>query len=280
MQKVRLALIQEQFKDTEQKNLSLAIDWVKRAAKQGAQIVLLPELFAGLYFCKVQEDSYFSWAHPIDDHPWIHLFQDVAREYQVVLPVSFFEKDGPHYYNSLVVLDANGKSLGIYRKSHIPDGPGYQEKYYFRPGNTGFKVFSTRYLQLGIGICWDQWFPECARLLALQGAQLILYPTAIGSEPGIPSLQTKDLWQRAMIGHAMSNVIPLAAANRIGEEEGQLFYGHSFISDHFGNKIAEFGEKEAGVLFADLDLEEAEKMRASFGFFRDRRVDLYEELLF
>jgi N-carbamoylputrescine amidase len=208
-------------------------------------------------------------------HPTIARFQALAKELGVVIPVSFFEKDGPHHYNSLAMVDADGALLGVYRKSHIPDGPGYEEKFYFRPGNTGFKVWDTRFGKLGVGICWDQWYPECARAMMLQGAELLLYPTAIGTEPENPGLDTKDLWQRAMIGHAVSNVVPVVASNRIGLEGDQTFYGHSFISDHRGEKVAELGRSAHGVITAAFDLEEIRRHRASFGFFRDRRPDLY-----
>jgi N-carbamoylputrescine amidase len=177
------------------------------------------------------------------------------------------------------MIDADGTMLGIYRKSHIPDGPGYEEKFYFRPGNTGFRVWATRYGKIGLGICWDQWFPECARALTLAGAELLLYPTAIGSEPQDPTLNTKDPWQRVMIGHAVANVIPVVAANRIGNESGQVFYGHSFIADHQGNKLAELTDQEEGVISASFDLAQIALMRASFGFFRDRRPELYKILL-
>jgi N-carbamoylputrescine amidase len=197
----------------------------------------------------------------------------------VVLPISFFEKAGPAYYNSIAIIDADGKNLGTYRKSHIPDGPGYEEKFYFRPGDTGFKVWSTRYGTLGVGICWDQWFPECARAMTLMGADILLYPTAIGSEPQDPDLNTKDPWQRVMIGHAVANVIPVVAANRIGNEGGQVFYGHSFIADHQGEKVAELGSEQAGLLVATFDLALIERTRAAYGFFRDRRPELYSVLL-
>jgi len=196
----------------------------------------------------------------------------------VVIPVSFFERAGHAYYNSLALLDADGATLGVYRKSHIPDGPGYEEKFYFRPGDTGFKVWPTRFGNLGVGICWDQWYPECARAMMLQGAELLLYPTAIGSEPHDPSLDTRDPWQRAMIGHAVSNVVPVVASNRIGVEEGQSFYGSSFIADHRGDKVRELGRDDTGVLVARFDLDALARTRAAWGFFRDRRPELYGAL--
>jgi N-carbamoylputrescine amidase len=251
---------------------------VREAAAQGAQVILPPELFEGPYFCREEKDAFFDWAKPMEGHPTLARFQHLAKELAVAIPVSFFERDGQAYYNSLAMVDADGTLLGIYRKSHIPDGPGYEEKFYFRPGNTGFKVWNTRFGKLGVGICWDQWYPECARAMMLLGADLLLYPTAIGTEPETPGLDTKDLWQRAMIGHAVSNVVPVLAANRIGTEGDQSFYGHSFIANHRGDKIAELGRHDTGVIVAELDLDEIRRNRASFGFFRDRRPDLYEVL--
>jgi N-carbamoylputrescine amidase len=201
----------------------------------------------------------------------------------VVIPVSIFERDGPHYYNSLVMMDADGRPLGVYRKSHIPDGPGYQEKYYFRPGDTGFRVWDTRHGRVGVGICWDQWYPEAARAMALQGAEVLLYPTAIGSEPHDSSLDTRDPWRRVMQGHAVANVIPVAASNRIGHEPGpgggQAFYGSSFIADHRGDLLADLDRQQEGVATATFDLDFLGTHRAAWGFFRDRRTDLYEALL-
>jgi N-carbamoylputrescine amidase len=199
----------------------------------------------------------------------------LAKKLKVAIPASIFERDGQHFYNSLAMIDADGSVLGVYRKSHIPDGPGYEEKFYFRPGNTGFKVWPTRFGTLGVGICWDQWFPEAARAMMLMGADILFYPTAIGSEPDNANLDTKDLWQRAMIGHAVSNVVPVVAANRIGTEHGQTFYGCSFISNHRGDKVAELGRADEGIIHATFDLEEIKRNRAAFGFFRDRRPELY-----
>jgi len=201
--------------------------------------------------------------------------RDVARELGVTVPVSFFERAGQAFYNSCAIVDADGSVLGIYRKSHIPDGPGYEEKFYFRPGDTGFRVWKTRHATLGVGICWDQWFPETARGMMLLGAEVLLYPTAIGSEPHDPDLDTRDPWQRAMIGHAVSNIIPVVAANRVGTEENQSFYGSSFIADSRGDKLAELGRTDEGVILATLDLDAIARARASWGFFRDRRPELY-----
>jgi N-carbamoylputrescine amidase len=204
--------------------------------------------------------------------------QTLARDLGIVVPVSFFERAGQAHYNSIAVIDADGVVLGVYRKSHIPDGPGYEEKFYFRPGDTGFRAWRTRHGTVGVGICWDQWFPESARAMVLLGAEVLLYPTAIGSEPHEPDLDTRDPWQRAMIGHAVSNVIPVVAANRIGDEQGQRFYGSSFIADHRGEKVAELGRDEAGVAVASFDLDALARWRASWGFFRDRRPELYDVL--
>lgn len=260
-------------------NISRVSRLIRSAAAEGADIVLPPELFCDHYFCKTQEEEHFSTAHAWTDHPAVVAMQDLARELSIVIPVSIFEKDGPEYYNSVVMIDADGSALGIYRKSHIPDGPGYQEKFYFRPGNTGFKVWDTQKGKIGVGICWDQWFPEAARAMALMGADILLYPTAIGTEPQDAALDTAARWRRAMQGHAVSNVIPVVAANRVGNEEGQVFYGTSFISDHVGEVVAELGRTEAGVITATFDLDHIDRERAAWGFFRDRRPELYSSLV-
>ena len=274
-QPVRVAATQCAFTEDLAENLNRVEALVRQASAAGAQVILPSELFEGPYFCREEKDAFFDWAKPAEGHPTIARFQALARELGVVIPVSFFERDGHAHYNSLAMVDADGSLLGTYRKSHIPDGPGYEEKFYFRPGNTGFRVWATRFGKVGAGICWDQWYPECARVLMLMGAELLLYPTAIGTEPENPGLDTKDLWQRAMVGHAVSNVVPVVAANRIGTEGDQTFYGHSFIADHRGEKVAELGRTDTGFITADLDLEEIRRNRASFGFFRDRRPDLY-----
>lgn len=272
---VRVAATQCAFTENLAENVARVEALVREAAGKGAQVILPSELFEGLYFCREEKDEFFDWAKPVEGHPTLTRFQALAKELGVVIPVSFFERDGNAFYNSLAMVDADGSMLGIYRKSHIPDGPGYEEKFYFRPGNTGFKVWDTRFGRLGVGICWDQWYPECARAMMLMGAELLLYPTAIGTEPENPDLDTKDLWQRAMIGHAVSNVVPVVASNRIGLEGDQTFYGHSFIADHRGEKVAELGRAASGVILADFDRDEIQRNRASFGFFRDRRPDLY-----
>lgn len=259
-------------------NIARTIDFVREAAGQGARVILPSELFQGPYFCTTQDERWFATAHPAATHPCVTALQPVAAELGVVIPVSIYERDGPRYYNSVVILDADGSQLGVYRKSHIPDGPGYQEKYYFRPGDTGFKVWKTRHATIGVGICWDQWYPECARAMALLGAEILFYPTAIGSEPHDGSLDTRDPWRRAMQGHAVSNVIPVVAANRIGTEHGlgdpQLFYGSSFVCDHRGDLKADLGRTEEGLALATVDIG-LDQHRAAWGFFRDRRPDLY-----
>ncbi|WP_027882784.1 N-carbamoylputrescine amidase [Meiothermus rufus] len=280
----KLGVVQMSMSPDRTENLTKASAMVREAAAQGAQIILLPELFETLYFCQVEREAYFALAHPVEGHPFLPQFQRLAQELGVVLPVSFFEKVGQAYYNSLALIDATGEIRGVYRKAHIPDGPGYEEKYYFNPGDTGFMAFPTRYGTIGAGICWDQWYPECARSMALLGAEILLYPTAIGSEPPeAGGIDTKEMWQRAMIGHAVSNLCYLAAANRVGlevvEGKAQTYYGSSFIADYMGNKLVEAGRSEETVLVAELNLEEARAFRAGFGFFRDRRPDLYSPLL-
>jgi N-carbamoylputrescine amidase len=272
---IAIAAIQTNLNADLATNIAKISDFVLQAAAEGAQIILPSELFEGAYFCREEKDIFFEWAHPVSESPAIAHFQALAQQLNVVIPVSFFEKAGQVYYNSLAMIDAGGEILGVYRKSHIPDGPGYEEKFYFRPGNTGFKVWQTKFGNVGVGICWDQWFPECARAMVLMGADILLYPTAIGSEPEEPELNTKDPWQRAMIGHAVSNIIPVVAANRIGTEGNQTFYGHSFIANHRGDKIAELNDTQEGIIAAKFDLELIRRNRAAFGFFRDRRPDLY-----
>jgi len=256
-------------------NIDKITDLIKQAHSQGAQVILPSELFSNIYFCQEERDQFFAWAHPVQDHPLLTHFQQLAESLGVVLPISFYERDNNHYYNSLALIDRDGGILGVYRKSHIPDGPGYEEKFYFRPGNTGFRVWHTAFGKIGVGICWDQWFPECARAMTLMGADVLLYPTAIGSEPHDPDLDTRPLWQRAMVGHAVCNVIPVAAANRVGQEGNQFFYGHSFICDQWGEILCQLGADQEGVLVEKFDLDLIRKHRASFGFFRDRRPDLY-----
>jgi N-carbamoylputrescine amidase len=280
----KLAVIQMSMSDDREKNVTKAMSLVEEACSLGANVVLLPELFEGYYFCQVEREAHFKRAFPIDGHPFISRFQELAKKQGCVLPISFFERAGQAHYNSLVMIDADGTNLGLYRKSHIPDGPGYEEKYYFNSGDTGFKAFRTRYGTIGVGICWDQWYPECARAMALLGAEILLYPTAIGSEPQeTGSVETRDMWQRAMIGHAVSNSCYVAAANRVGTEQvenlSQTFYGSSFISDYTGTKVQEAGTTEEKILIAELDLDTCRSFRAGMGFFRDRRPELYRPLL-
>lgn len=259
-------------------NIDDVSDLVAHAADKGADIILPPELFEGPYFCQVEDEALFATAHPTAEHPSVRAMAKLARQLKVAIPTSFFERDGPHHYNSLAMIDSDGEIMGVYRKSHIPDGPGYEEKYYFRPGNTGFKVWDVCGTRIGVGICWDQWYPECARAMALMGAELLFYPTAIGSEPYDADLDTSRMWRRAMQGHSVSNCMPVIASNRIGTEGNQSFYGHSFITNEWGDLILDYGAEETGVLVATLDLAQARKHRAGMGFFRDRRPQLYGRL--
>tara|TARA_R110000851_G_scaffold28797_8_gene80040 strand:- start:11725 stop:12618 length:894 start_codon:yes stop_codon:yes gene_type:complete len=262
-----------------QANIDKAEKLVREAADKGAQIILIQELFETPYFCQKPNAEYLQLATTIDQNPAIAHFKALAKELQVVLPISFFELAGRARFNSIVIIDADGSNLGLYRKSHIPDGPGYHEKYYFNPGDTGFKVWQTRYAKIGVGICWDQWFPECARSMALMGAEILFYPTAIGSEPHDPNITSRDHWQRVQQGHAGANLMPLVASNRIGREEQDdydiTFYGSSFIADQFGAKVQELNETEEGVLVQQFDLDQLEHIRSAWGSFRDRRPNLY-----
>jgi N-carbamoylputrescine amidase len=276
---ITVAALQLAFGEDCDENIRNVSELVREAASKGARVVLPPELFEGPYFCRVEDEELFANAQPTARHPSVLAMRKLADELDIWIPTSFFEADGPHHYNSLAMIGPDGKVAGVYRKSHIPDGPGYEEKFYFRPGNTGFKVWDGADTMLGVGICWDQWYPETARAMMLMGAQILFYPTAIGSEPHDPDLDTSRLWRRAMVGHAVSNVVPVVAANRIGVEGGQRFYGHSFICDERGDMLAEFGAEESGVLVATLDLAAAKRHRAAFGFFRDRRPELYGRLV-
>ena len=265
-------------------NLNRAEAMVRVAASRGANIVLIQELFATPYFCQDQSADFFEIAKPFDGNPIIERFSRLAAELNVVLPVSYFEQAGKAFFNSVAVIDAGGQVLGNYRKSHIPDGPGYTEKFYFSPGDIGFKVWNTRFASIGVGICWDQWFPEAARAMALQGAEILLYPTAIGSEPHEPGLDSSAHWQRVMQGHAGANLMPLLASNRIGVEAGKrdteiTFYGSSFIADQTGAKVAEADRTSEAVLTATFDLDAIERQRRSWGLFRDRRPELYAPLM-
>ena len=283
MREVTVAATQMACSNETDKNVSNAEKLVRQAASEGAQIILIQELFESQYFCMDQKEELFELSKPFDNHPTIKKFSEIAKELKVVLPVSFFEKANRAHYNSVAIVDADGNVLGKYRKSHIPDGPGYQEKFYFNPGDTGFKVWNTKYAKIGVGICWDQWFPEAARSMVLSGAELLLYPTAIGGEPEDDGFDSSDMWQRAMIGHSASNQIPVIASNRIGTEKGidieNYFYGRSFVTNHVGDKIAEGSRDKEEVLIGKINLSEAETLRNVWGVFRDRRPELYKGLL-
>ena len=279
MTEIIVAAIQLAFGDEIDANIARVAARVREAAAKGAQVILPPELFEGPYFCRVEDEGLFANAKPTAEHKAVRAMQALAAELKVSIPTSFFEADGPHHYNSLAMIGPDGKIQGVYRKSHIPDGPGYEEKFYFRPGNTGFKVWNGAGTTLGVGICWDQWYPETARAMMLMGAEILFYPTAIGSEPHDDSLDTARLWRRAMVGHAVSNVVPVVAANRVGTEHGQTFYGTSFICDERGDILAELDREEEGVITATLDLDRVKRHRAAFGFFRDRRPELYGRLV-
>ena len=278
---VKVAAIQMSMSEDKLANVAKAKRLVVEAANNGANIILLPELFEGLYFCKDMDKKYFSWASPLEDNRLIKEFQALSVEFGVVLLVSYFEKADREYFNSLVVIDADGCIMDNYRKTHIPDGPGYEEKFYFKPGDTGFKVYDTKFGKIGVGICWDQWFCETARALTLMGAEIIFYPTAIGSEPEI-HLDSKDHWQRVQMGHAATNTVPVVVANRYGKEVGEscelTFYGSSFITDYTGAKITEASRDKEEVLYADFDLAENAKQREYWGLLRDRRSDVYKVL--
>jgi len=278
-----LAAIQMSMSDSRIDNVSKAERLVRQAASDGAKIILIPELFEGEYFCKEQDAQNQQRAQTIDENLTVSHFQKVAAELNVVLPLSVYERAGNALFNTVVMVDADGSQMGVYRKSHIPDGPGYSEKFYFSPGDTGFRVWATRHGRIGVGICWDQWFPEAARAMALQGAECILYPTAIGSEPQEPTWDSSRHWQRVMQGHAAANLMPVMAANRIGREVQNRteinFYGSSFIADNTGALVAEAGRDTEEVIHATFDRSALSTLRSSWGLFRDRRPELYGALL-
>ena len=286
MRNVKYAGIQMQCSRSVEENIAKADKMVREAAANGAQIILLPELFERQYFCQERNYDYYAFATPVDENPAVKHFQKLAAELKVVLPISFYERDINVFYNTVAVIDADGSVLGIYRKTHIPDDHYYQEKFYFTPGDTGFKVWDTRYARIGVGICWDQWFPETARGMAVQGAEILFYPTAIGSEP-ILEVDSMPHWRRAMQGHAAANLMPVIAANRIGTEEvvpceengGQrsalVFYGSSFLTDETGEILAEAGRDEEEILVQEYDLDELDARRLEWGLFRDRRPECY-----
>lgn len=287
---VKVAAIQMQCSNDIDENLRKAENFVREAAMNGAQMILLPELFANVYFCQERRYEYYRLAHEAENDPAVQMAIRLASNYDVVIPVSFYEKDGNSLFNSVACIDAGGKNLGIYRKTHIPDDHFYQEKFYFSPGNSGFKVFDTHYGRLGVGICWDQWFSETARCLTLNGAQLIMYPTAIGSEP-ILECDSMGHWQRCMQGHAASNIIPVIAANRIGKEHVEpcesngsqksslVFYGSSFMSDETGEIVCQASRDCEEILYHEYDLAAIDEKRLSWGIFRDRRPEAYNDIL-
>lgn len=276
---VTVAVIQAAFGMDRDANLTKIADLIGEAAGRGAQIVLPPELFASPYFPKRIEPQWFDWAEPIGSSVVVEAVRQAARAHGVIAPCSFFERDGERFFNSLAMIDASGEVLGVYRKSHIPSGEGYEEKAYFAEGDTGFRVWDTELGRIGVGICWDQWFPEAARAMALAGAELLLYPTAIGSEPQtVGGIDTSGPWMRVMQGHAAANCIPVAAANRIGDEDGQVFYGHSFLTDQRGAVKQWLREGREGVLTQTYDLDAIVEERRWWGFFQDRRPDLYGAL--
>ncbi|KAB7670749.1 N-carbamoylputrescine amidase [Bacillus sp. B1-b2] len=280
MRKVKVAATQMSCSNNMDENIEKADRLVREAAAKGANVILLQELFETPYFCQKEKSDYYVYAREVETNKAINHFKELAKELKVVLPISFYEKKNYARYNSVAMIDADGTILGTYRKSHIPDGPGYEEKFYFNPGDTGFKVWNTRFGKIGVGICWDQWYPEAARAMALMGAEILLYPTAIGSEPQDTSIDSKDHWQTCMLGHAASNLMPVIASNRIGlesdEESSITFYGSSFIAGPQGNKIEEAGRTEETVLVAEFDLDQLETQRIEWGIFRDRRPDLYK----
>jgi N-carbamoylputrescine amidase len=280
--KVKVAATQMSCSWELDQNISKAKNIIVQAAKKGANIILLQELFQSPYFCIEYDEKIFHLAQTFENNKVLKEMSELCKKLNVVLPISYFERSNNAYFNSVAVIDSDGTILGNYRKSHIPDAPGYLEKYYFNPGNTGFKVWDTNFGKIGIGICWDQWFPEAARIMALKGAEILFYPTAIGNELRI-DYDSSDAWQRAMQGHAASNIVPVVASNRIGIEEVQNqsngFYGRSFISDHTGKILKEGSRDKEEILIAEVDLEKNHLFRRNWGLFRDRRTDLYEEIL-
>ena len=279
--KIKVAITQMSCSSNHEENIKKAENMVEKCAKAGANIILLQELFSNLYFCQVEDYNKFDLAEEKENSYLIKHFQKVAKKYGVVLPVSFFEKSGQNYFNSLVMIDADGKNLGLYRKTHIPTGECYEEKFYFSPGDTGFKVFNTKFGKVGIGICWDQWFPETARILALKGAEIILYPTAIGSEPVLVR-DSMPHWRNTMCGHAAANILPVCASNRVGKEvagkSSMVFQGYSFIANQYGEVVEEMNRTEEGFRIHEFDLSEIDKERVNWGVFRDRRPECYGEI--
>jgi len=283
MGNVIVAATQMKCSMNKSENIATAEKLVRRAASKGAQIILLQELFETLYFCQVEKTDFFDLATEIENNAAVQHFQLIASQLDVVIPVSFFEKKNQAYYNTVAVIDADGSMLGIYRKTHIPDGPGYEEKFYFNPGDTGFRVWKTRYAAIGVGVCWDQWFPETARSMVLMGAEILFYPTAIGSEPQNPDYDSKDHWQLCMRGHAAANMVPVVASNRIGietiDQSTITFYGSSFITDNTGKLLGEADRESESVILAKFDLSQMEALRRGWGLFRDRRPRIYDRLI-
>lgn len=279
---MKVAITQFSMSKDYEKNIQKADELIRLAKKEGAELLLLPELFEGHYFCQIEDYDNFALAETFEDSKTLKHFQEIAKETHMVLPISFFERSGNCFFNSLAMIDNDGKIVGLYRKSHIPTGECYEEKFYFTPGDTGFQVFSTRIGKIGVGICWDQWFPETARILALKGAELLLFPTAIGSEPVLDK-DSKSHWQNVMKGHAAANIMPVLASNRVGIEEARnssmKFFGSSFIADQHGDFITEMNREEEGIRVAEFDLNKIAEERYSWGVFRDRRTDLYGSLL-
>ena len=286
MAEIKVAALQMKCTSDVFENIKKAEELVRTASEAGAKIILLPELFERLYFCQERRYEYYDFALPVNENAAVNHFKNICKELSVVMPISFYEKDGTRLFNSIAMIDADGKALGVYRKTHIPDDHYYQEKFYFTPGNTGFKVFKTMYGNVGVGICWDQWFPETARAMALLGADLLLYPTAIGSEP-ILDVDSSGHWKRTMQGHSAANVIPVVAANRYGEEKvipcvengnqssALVFYGNSFMTDETGDIISSAGRDEEAVLVSSYDFDKIREARMSWGLFRDRRPEMY-----
>ena len=283
MPQIIVAATQMKCTPDRDENIAKADELVKKAAAKGAKIILLQELFETLYFCKTEKPQNFQLATELGKNPAVLHFSRLARELEVVLPISFFEKKNQAHYNTVATIDADGRVLGIYRKTHIPDGPGYEEKFYFNPGNTGFRVWKTRYATIGIGICWDQWFPEAARSMVLQGAEILFYPTAIGSDPLDPKRDSMEAWQICMRGHAAANFTPVVASNRIGTESidnsSITFYGSSFIAGSTGQLLAEADRSAETVVTAELNLDNIKAARSAWGFFRDRRPEMYGALM-
>lgn len=283
MRKVIVAATQMSCTWDINENIKRAEALVRSAASQGARIILLQELFETQYFCQKEKSEYYNYAVELENNLAVKHFKKIAQELKVVLPISFYERKNNAKYNSTAIIDADGEILGVYRKTHIPDGPGYEEKFYFNPGDTGFKVWNTKYAKIGVGICWDQWFPEAARCMAIMGAEILFYPTAIGSEPEEPGVDSKAHWQMCMQGHSASNIMPVVASNRIGTEiidDSSIdFYGSSFITNHIGQKVVEADKINQSVITAEFDLDKIEALRSSWGIFRDRRPEMYRTIL-